>query len=298
MKKNMLFIVLMVLCLCALAGCGISSGARSAITSGDGSKKSDGDEKGKINIDEISYEARSEIKNGDRYVMLSLTNNSDYTLTEFEVKYRVKPDVTEEQKKSFYKDVADYMELSSDKLKELEESDISMHAETGKSVDPGVTIDRISCHYFNGYYYLKNMDHFNLVEPDIVTIKYIYGDTIYTVYYDYENKSYSYDSGTEKADEWTTGTYGDKIPKPDAKHISSSRDDEDLFMFKAYGFSLNEFDDYVDQCKKKGYTENPNSFDGFYTADSNDGYNVRLNYDENDGSITGIIKKSGDEEQQ
>ena len=298
MKKNMLFIAVMVVCLCALAGCGMSSKQESAGTNNGIDKKDAGDAKDRINIDEISYEARSEVKQGDRYVMLSLTNNSGYTLTDFEVKYKVKPDVTDEQKKSFYKDVADYMNLSGDEQKELEENDISMHAGTEKTVDPGETIDRISCYYFNGYYYLKNMDHFDLVEPDIVTIKYIYGDTIYTVYYDYENKSYSYDSGTEKADEWTTGTYGDKIPKPDAKHISSSRDDEDLFMFKAYGFSLNEFDDYVDQCKKKGYTENPNSFDGFYTADSNDGYNVRLNYDENDGSITGIIKKSGDEEQQ
>ena len=109
-------------------------------------------------------------------------------------------------------------ELSDDDIDELKQRDISMNAETERVVEPGKTIDKINCYYFDGHYYLKNMDHFNLVEPDIVTVKFIVDGKINTMYYDYSGKSYSYDSETEEADEWSTGEYGDKIPKPDAEH--------------------------------------------------------------------------------
>lgn len=289
-KKIALGIMISVLCITVLAGCGTKNETKKQ------GQKIEKVSKNKISIDDLIYDAKSEIVDGERYVMLSLTNNSKYTITGFEVKYKVKPDVTDEQKYKFDEDLIENFELSDDDIDELKQRDISMNAETERVVEPGKTIDKINCYYFEGHYYLKNMDHFNLVEPDIVTVKFIVDGKINTMYYDYSGKSYSYDSETEEADEWSTGEYGDKIPKPDAEHITSDRDDEERFMFEAYGdFSMDDFNDYVEKCKEMGYTENESSFDGFYSADSKDGYNVYLNYEEKSASISGTIEKSENE---
>src|SRR5699024_11849962 len=59
-----------------------------------------------------------------------------------------------------------------------------------------------------------------------------------------------------------------KIPKPDVKVVESGRDDEVIFMFDAYGLSLEQFNAYVEECKGLGYTVEPGSFEGFYSARS------------------------------
>ena len=100
------------------------------------------------------------------------------------------------------------------------------------------------------------------------------------MYYDYLNKSYSYENETEPADQWTTREIGKKAPKPDAKYITADRDDDGIFMFDAYGFTMDDFNAYVDKCKEMGYTENERDSEGFYSADNKEGYNVYLNFEE------------------
>lgn len=207
-KKIALGIMISVLCITVLAGCGTKNETKKQ------GQKIEKVSKNKISIDDLIYDAKSEIVDGERYVMLSLTNNSKYTITGFEVKYKVKPDVTDEQKDKFDEDLIENFELSDDDIDELKQRDISMNAETERVVEPGKTIDKINCYYFEGHYYLKNMDDFN---------------------------------------------------------------------------------DYVEKCKEMGYTENESSFDGFYSADSKDGYNVYLNYEEKSASISGTIEKSENE---
>ena len=64
------------------------------------------------------------------------------------------------------------------------------------------------------------------------------------------------------------------------KVVESGRDDERIYMFDAYGLTLEQFDAYVERCKEQGYTVSPSSFEGFYSADNSDGYNVYLHYDD------------------
>ena len=71
--------------------------------------------------------------------------------------------------------------------------------------------------------------------------------------------------------------------------VECGGDDEAIFMFDAYGLSLDQFNAYVEECKKLGYIVDPGSFEGFYSADNADGYNVYLYYDENSYSMSGTI---------
>lgn len=61
-------------------------------------------------------------------------------------------------------------------------------------------------------------------------------------------------------------------------------------MFDAYGMSLDEFNAYVDECIELGYTVDASSYEGFYTADNEEGYNVYLYYQDNDYAMSGTIE--------
>ncbi len=61
-------------------------------------------------------------------------------------------------------------------------------------------------------------------------------------------------------------------------------------MFDSYGMSLQQFNEYVDECKKLGYTVNKSSFDDFYSVDNSDGYNIYLSYNSN-YKMSGSLKE-------
>lgn len=157
-------------------------------------------------------------------------------------------------------------------------------------MNPSESIKDVNCYYFGGSYYLKNLEHYNLVEPDIATVKYIDGKEIYTTYYDFASKKYSTEDKTEIAYQWSATELGNKIPKPDVKVVEAGRDDDIIFMFDAYGLTLEQFNAYVEECKALGYTVDEGSFEGFYSADNAEGYNVYLSYDEDDYSMSGTVE--------
>lgn len=109
-------------------------------------------------------------------------------------------------------------------------------------------------------------------------------------YYDFTSKKYTAEDDTEKAVQWTSSELGTKVPKPDTKVIEAGGDDEIIFMFDAYGYSLDQFNTYVEECKKRGFTIEEGCFEGFYSADNEAGYNVYLYYNEDDDCMSGTIK--------
>ncbi len=274
-----------------LTGCGSNvnsekGGIERQTESGTEEKK----EEKTIKMDDLDWSVDEGVVDGDRYVLLELTNNSPYTLSSFEITFKEKKDITTEDKEKFYSDVQTKFEFSEEDMKELREKEISMHADTDRVVNPGESIKNVNCYYFGGSYYLKSMEHYNLVEPDIATIKYIDNEKIYTVYYDFSSNKYSSEEKTDVAYQWTETDLGNKVPKPDVKVLEAGRDDKMIFMFDAYGLSLDQFNSYVSECKNLGYTVDESSFEGFYSADNEEGYNVYLYYSEDDESMSGTIK--------
>ena len=58
---------------------------------------------------------------------------------------------------------------------------------------------------------------------------------------------------------------------------------------------IDEFNEYVDKCKKLGYIVDELSFDNSYSADNTDGYNVDLDFEEKDCAHTDVQDRSGTE---
>lgn len=283
-KKVKIFIVSAVILVMTVCFIGCSSGKTT-----NNSNSSNGTPKQDININDISWNVDEGIVDGDRYVVLNYTNNTQYTIAEFEIKFKEKSDITEEEKATFHSYIKKNFDLSDEDMEGILSLPISMHAETKKVVNPGASVSNIRCFYFTGSHSIKDISHYNLVEPDIATIKYINENKIYTVYYDYGSKKYSTEENSEIAYQWSQTDLGNKIPKPDVKLIEAGRDDESDFTFDAYGLSLDQFNAYIEKCKELGYTVEPKSFEGFYSADNAKGYKVRLSYHEYDCSMYVVV---------
>ena len=112
---------------------------------------------------------------------------------------------------------------------------------------------------------------------------------IYTEYYDFSSKKYSLDKDSQTACQWSKTELGNKIPKTNAKVVEIIRDDQINFTFEAYGLSRDQFNTYVEECKKRGYNVDLSYVDGFFSANSKEGYNIKAVYDEDDHRITAAI---------
>ncbi len=316
MKKaiDRIMVLLMVMIIAAaICGCGNketgkdsgSSGSEGAeeADAGEESEKEETDKKeeksnGSPKIEEIEWNVDEGIVDGERKVGMSLTNNSNYTLTGFDISFTEKDGITDEEKEAFYSDIKEKLNASDDDVEQLKGREISMHAKTERVIPAGESVANADLYYYQGYFYVKDLDHYELVTPDIAEISYVDGEKIYKEYYDFKGKKYSMDDKTEEAQYWSKSALGSVVPKPEAPIIKSDgMDDEDDFMFDAYGMTPEDFNSYVDSCKEAGFTVDASEFDNFYSADNSDGYNVYMNYDENK-ECTSVISKAPNKEKQ
>ncbi len=243
-----------------------------------------------LSMKDIVWSVDEGVVDGERYVLMSYTNNSPFVISGFEISFIERDSITDDERETYYSEIQETFDFSDEDLADVKEREISMHTETDRIVAIGETASNVNCYYYSGSYYLKNLAHYNLVEPDIGTIRYIDDGKIYTVNYDFKSDKYTMDDETVEAYQWSTTTLGDHIPKPDVQVVEAGRDDEMIFMFDAYGMSLEQFNTYVEECKAQGYTIDASSFEGFYTADNDEMYNVYLSYHENDNYMSGTIE--------
>lgn len=257
----------------------------------DGNTSSGSDVKSNpIKIEDIDWNIDEGIIDGKRYVLLDYTNNTDYTISSFEITFKEKDDLTDEEKENFFTDVVEKFQLSNDDIEQLKEDDISMHAETNHIVNPGESVKNVNCFHYNGSYYVKKIDHYNLVKPNIATIKYIKDDKIYTTYYDFVSEKYSNDDETEVAYQWSKTDLGNHIPKPDVKVVEVEIDDKNTFTFDAYSMSSEQFDAYVIQYQDQGFIVDIDSDKDSYSAENTEGYSVDLYYEKDDGMISVTVE--------
>lgn len=243
-----------------------------------------------INIEDITWNVDEGILDGDRYVLMSYTNNSPYVIASFEISFTEKESMTEEEKNNFYSNIQENFELSNEDMDTLKKQKISIHTECEMMTEPGQSVSNVYCYYYQGYYYLKDIQHFQFVEPDIATIRYLNNNQIITTYYDFHSKKYSKESSIEIAYQWPNSDFVNQFPKLETKILEPGLENEDSFTFDAYGITLDQFNAYVDTCKSQGFTNDLAQHEGFYSAQNDQGYSIYLSYDDSDQSIYGSFK--------
>lgn len=240
-----------------------------------------------ILIDQIEYSVGEEIEDGERDVFMQCTNDSQYTICGIEITFIEKADISEEQKEAFYADIQKKFEMDDEDIESLKENEISMYAESERLISSGEKIGKIHLYYYSGFYYMSNLAHYDLVEPDIATIKYVKNGKIYTEYYDYKSGNYSIDEDTEDAYEWGKDSpLADLVTRPNVEVCKVEFDRDDVFWFYAFGCSRDDYKAYVEDCIEKGFTVDADTFDDSYYAYDKNGNRIAILYDSEDGSIS------------
>jgi hypothetical protein len=263
-KKSLLVMVLLVVLVAGIfGGCG-----------GGGGTSNGGASKDYPVIDDIETSVKEEVRDGEREVLFSYNNNSEYTITYLETTMKFKEDVTKDDVNEVYE------KIYPDKWKEAEKegyelADITMTAESENKVAPGETSPKTRLSV--GWLYVLDISQYELMDADITTIKYIGADEKqYTIYYDHKTKEYTKDSDEgEEVNAWSDSELAKQIPQPEFDFEITS-DMDNFFRIESYDVTKEELKAYIEKCKELGYTIDPNEYNGSYNAENKQGYKLSV----------------------
>ena len=285
MKK--LTAILLALCLCVgLCACGANSDSFVTPDSSDDTTERSNPASNEdlstaptLTIEDIVWNVEEGILEGDKYVLFGFTNNTKYAITELEIEFKAKENLSAEEKESFYTDMKGLWEYTDEEMERLRNEPISMWTRAENCyIVPGEKLNNIVVKYYQGSWEVSNIGHYNLLEPDIATIKYVDGDSLYTTYYDFTAKEFYPDDDVELAYYWTESALGDMIPRPESPVVMKDVDRDTLFSFDALNMTLEDVDNYAEQCKQLGFDVDVRGYEGFYAAHNADGYEVRVTH--------------------
>ena len=159
-----------------LAGCqnnGTSTGEQSEAKQ---TEQEEEKKEGQLDFNDISWEAYYGVEDNRRYMLMDITNNSDYVITEIDFTYSEKEGVTDEERTKFIEEWSELSEMSVEELHDWNYDKIEFSANYDENINPG---DVVTAHfyYLHGIYYLMNEDQFNLSAPDYAEIEYVAEDT-------------------------------------------------------------------------------------------------------------------------
>lgn len=217
MKKILSFMLALTLAMTmgiTLTGCGGSSGFGEEAAGGDDVKASSG--KPSVDLSQIDWTVESGVIDGNHVVTFGYTNNTDYEVVDFDLEFKVKDDVTNEQLEGY----SELKEKASDMDHDIGE--ITISAITHKCVAPGASIDGCACNLDGTIEYYTDFDSYEVFEPDIMTAVIASGDKLYVAYYDFASGKTTLDSDTADAYTWSNSALAKAVPKPDVRYLAVS----------------------------------------------------------------------------
>lgn len=261
MKKGFAGLVLSAVMIFSMTGTGCGENGTESAESALTSETSESKEEHKIDISEIDWNVSASVVNGERITALNYTNNSDYPIIDFKIKFTQKPDLTEEEF-AVLNDVKEKYEYEDNEIR-----DIYVAGESKKYTEPGQKVSDIPCE-IDDWYELDDISILDIMRPDMATIEYIDTDGKgYTMYYDFLNESYGKSSdGGQELQNWSDSELASMIPKPEAYKIDVSGSLDNWFSFDAYGMSFDAYTEYVEKLKANGFTSK------YSTVSDNDFY--------------------------
>ena len=151
-------------------------------------------EKPKVNIDNVSWEMKMGINYlDDRAAMVEFCNNSDFTITELSLEFRMKENLPEDKLDEFYTYLKKEYNLSDDDVNEIRETGVSMNShaylDEDEYIEKGQKFEETLLY---GIKFIRTLEYCDLFEPEMYRIEYI--DDIgeeHTTYYDYLNNTYT-----------------------------------------------------------------------------------------------------------
>lgn len=198
-----------------------------------------------ITIKQLPYTVKTSIVGGDKEMMLSVTNNTEFSLTDFQLHYTVKPDLTDEQ-------ITEAFSGTEVKIKKLRKNGLTCEVEGFLQKGKKATGE---CKYEgNTFTDDKQLD---VMDPEMITVEYLNTDTsaLHTVYYEFASQEMVDDASTSSFDVWPSGSSrASQIPQPTSTYLTNLMDD-DLFglSFSVIGATSADYQQYINDCVDMGW---------------------------------------------
>ncbi len=227
-----------------------------------------------IKAEEIDWSAQETIMNGQRYLALTYTNNSEYTIIELEMKFTQKEPLTDEQKLLF-------SELQENLAYwEREFTELYITGRNLKMSDPGEMVGDKPLTLNGTGIKVENKEQFALVEPDMMTILFLGPDgKAYELYYDFKTQIYGESlEGGLNVQQTSDNPLSALLPEWEFRATWIDYDDEEEFELEAYGILRDEFERYVEAVKSLGFVLNSEEEGNGYRAYNSDGICITVAY--------------------
>lgn len=256
-------------------------------TNKDVNQKTNVYKKDAIKIEDIDWNVAEGVIDGERFVSFNYVNNSAYTIIDIELEFKQKEGTTAEQLSLFNELKADN-EWTDEEIQE-----IYILGYNRKCADSGEQVSDSPCVINGTYTLVENMAQYEIMEPDMMTIGYIGDDGKgYVEYYDFGSLSYGSSSqGAQDLQLWSTTEISGLLPKEKFRAVSVDTDEKDSFSFSAYGVSREEYQEYVNSVKEKGFITEEFEGSDSYSASNAEGFVVDISYIAVEETMIGDIEK-------
>ena len=228
-----------------------------------------------FDFSKIEWTTSRERKSGKLQQVIEFTNNSDYPIIDLKITFEQKADTTEEDLKVFDELVKD------GEMDKEEVPDIYIVGKYDKYIKQGES--RTGSLKINNSHNVTADEQFSIMDPSEGTVKYVDGDKVYAMEYNYLTKKSKVVGEPKQAYKWPEKALGNQIPKLNCEVTSVECDLDELAIIDGYDCSQSKADEYVEECTKLGYVIE-DSF-GEYTFLKKDKIRIEVKYNEDDKTI-------------
>ncbi len=232
-----------------------------------------------INVKQIDWKVeKGEIETNEpvnKPMVLTYTNNSPYTITSVSIDFKQKDFITNAE----FEEFNDIKEKENFTAKEVRSIEITAYND--KFAKPEETVTNSPCFYKFNKKFVENEGHFKAMVPATMRVTYIGFDyKLYTVNYDFASNTITPSSrGPQVMYEFENEKVKKIVPKPIFKSVHTYEDTEKgNYGFVALHVKKEEYDKYVEQCKKRGFFKFADGVKNYYHGTNAKGYQIALMY--------------------
>ncbi|MBW3088229.1 hypothetical protein KIH77_05725 [Bifidobacterium sp. 82T24] len=258
-----------------LGGCGSGSGN----AGGDSAKSTTAAVK-KIDLSKIKYSVESTPIDGMRQLAMSYTNDTGFTVVSVELAYRQKSDATEEQRTAAFAELRRNLDMDDEGYALVKDQPLKCTSDL--LLESGKTAENRGCSV-GGWKAIG--DFLPIMEPDVMTVLYFKSaDKIGHATYDMVNKKTTIGSEVKDAVNWKDDALTKTLPKPKSRLILNKYANADDVSYGVYGISQDQFKQYIESCREKGFTEESSDDTSAY-LNGESGSRLSLTYNADEQSM-------------
>lgn len=242
-------------------------------------------------IDQLDWRVDTGVVDENRRVLMEYTNNSDYTIVELDLTFTQKSGVTEEQRQEELDRTKELLSLSDDDVSEVKDSPLSAYVNSVVLTRPGDTSTKQPCYYYGGIFYMQDISFYNLLTPDIATIRYIDDNKIHTVSYDFKSKNYTEDTDTTPAKQTANNALLENVPMISSDYVEVD-DYDNVVHVTSYGIASSDYEQYIKKLEDIGYELDVEYYNTKRYIDHSTQKQVELTYDSTAQSVACTVQQA------